>query len=279
MIQINNNKELIVHIREWKKRGQSIAFVPTMGNLHEGHLSLLRLAHDQADKLVSSIYVNPMQFGPGEDLENYPRTLEQDCKALMEHQCDLAFLPGNQDLYPQGLEDMTQVRVPGISERLEGKFRPGHLTGVSTIVLKLFNLVQPDLAVFGKKDYQQWRMIVKMAQDLNLPVDIIAGETVREADGLAMSSRNQYLDSEQRRMAGKIYQQLQWVSAQIRAGNEHYEELTSQASRELSKAGFELDYLSICERQDLHLPNPADPLVVLVAARLGDTRLIDNIEV
>ena len=279
MIQVHNNKELMVHIREWKRRGQSIAFVPTMGNLHEGHLSLLRLAQEQADKLVSSIYVNPMQFGPGEDLENYPRTLEQDCKSLMEHRCDLAFLPSNQDLYPDGLENMTQIRVPGISERLEGKFRPGHLTGVSTIVLKLFNLVQPDLAVFGKKDYQQWRMIDKMVKDLDLPIDIIAGETVREADGLAMSSRNQYLDSEQRSKAGNIYQQLVWIREQIHAGNEHYEELVSQASRELSKAGFKLDYFSICERHDLHLPSPGDPLVVLAATRLGDTRLIDNIEV
>ncbi len=279
MLQVHNNKELMAQIREWKKLGQTIAFVPTMGNLHQGHLSLLQLAHDQADKLVSSIFVNPMQFGPNEDLANYPRTLERDCKALMEYRCDLTFLPGTQDLYPQGLDRITQVRVPDITERLEGEFRPRHLTGVSTIVLKLFNLVQPDLALFGKKDYQQWRMIEKMVQDLNLPIDIIAGETMREDDGLAMSSRNQYLDSDQRRKAAKIYQQLDWVCNQIRAGNDHFAELTLQASNVLTDAGFKVDYLTICNRHSLHLPNPGDPLVVVVAARLGETRLIDNMEI
>ncbi len=279
MLQVHNNKELMAQIREWKQLGQSIAIVPTMGNLHQGHLSLLQLAQNQADKLVSSIFVNPMQFGPKEDLDSYPRTLKQDCKALMEHRCDLAFLPGTQDLYPQGLDQITQVEVPDITERLEGKFRPGHLTGVSTIVLKLFNLVQPDLALFGKKDYQQWRMIDKMVHDLNLPIDIIAGETVREADGLAMSSRNQYLDRDQRRTAANIYQQLQWVVQQIHAGNEHFEELTTLASKALTDFGFKVDYFTICNRRSLHLPNPGDPLVVLVAAHLGNTRLIDNMEV
>ncbi len=279
MLQVHNNKELMAQIREWKKLGQTIAFVPTMGNLHQGHLSLLQLAHDQADKLVSSIFVNPMQFAANEDLDNYPRTLEQDCKALMEYRCDLTFLPDTQDLYPQGLNRITQVRVPDITERLEGEFRPGHLTGVSTIVLKLFNLVQPDLAVFGKKDYQQWRMIEKMVHDLNLPIDIIAGETIREADGLAMSSRNQYLDSEQRRTAAKIYQQLDWLCGEIRGGNDHFAELTLKASNALTDAGFKVDYLTICNRHSLHLPSPGDPLVVVVAARLGDTRLIDNMEI
>jgi pantoate--beta-alanine ligase len=172
-----------------------------MGNLHEGHLSLLRIGRTQADKLVSSIFVNPLQFGPNEDLKKYPRTLEQDCKSLMEHGCDLVYLPTEQDLYPLGLQHMTTVHVPDITERFEGTFRPGHLDGVSTIVLKLFNLVQPSIAVFGKKDYQQWRMIEKMVHDLNLPIDITAGETVREDDQLAMSSRNQYLSEQERKVA------------------------------------------------------------------------------
>jgi pantoate--beta-alanine ligase len=279
MLQVHNNNELSAQIRDWKRQGHRIAFVPTMGNLHQGHLSLLRLGHEQADKLISSIFVNPMQFGPNEDLNNYPRTLEQDCKALMEHQCDLVYLPTEQDLYPNGLEHMTTVHVMDITQRFEGEFRPGHLTGVSTIVLKLFNLVQPDIAVFGKKDYQQLQMIKKMVKDLNLNIDIIGGETVRDESGIAMSSRNQYLTEDQQPIATKLQQQLSRVAEEIRKGNKSFSALTKEATDFLNQSGFEVDYFDICHQQTLKPANDKEPLVILAAAKLGRTRLIDNIEV
>ncbi|MCP4075244.1 MAG: pantoate--beta-alanine ligase [Gammaproteobacteria bacterium] len=279
MLQVHNNNELSAQIRDWKQQGKTIAYVPTMGNLHEGHLSLLRLGDEQADKLISSIFVNPMQFGPNEDLNNYPRTLEQDCKALMEHQCDLVYLPTVQDLYPDGLKHMTSVQVMDITKRFEGEYRPGHLIGVSTIVLKLFNLVQPDIAVFGKKDYQQLQMIKKMVHDLNLNIDIIAGETVREESGIAMSSRNQYLSGMQQSIAVELQQQLRKVAEQIKKGDESFSTLTKDAINSLSHSGFEVDYFDICHQQTLKPAGIDDPLVILVAAKLGNTRLIDNIEI
>ena len=279
MLQVHNSNELSAQIHDWKRQGKTIAFVPTMGNLHEGHLSLLRIGREQADKLVSSIFVNPMQFGPNEDLKKYPRTLEQDCKALMEHQCDLVYLPTEPDLYPNGLAHVTSVHVPDITDRFEGKFRPGHLDGVSTIVLKLFNLVQPGIAVFGKKDYQQWRMIDKMVHDLNLPIDIIAGETVREDDQLAMSSRNQYLSAQQRQVASQLYRELSHASEQLSAGKLDVEAITRQAVQKLQQAGFAVDYFAICEKATLAPLKGEAPAVIVAAARLGQTRLIDNIEV
>jgi pantoate--beta-alanine ligase len=279
MLQAHNHKELSAQIHDWKRQGKSIAFVPTMGNLHEGHLSLIRLGREQADKLVSSIFVNPMQFGPTEDLSKYPRTLEQDCKALMEHQCDLVYLPTDSDLYPAGLEHMTAVQVPDITKFYEGEFRPGHLTGVSTIVLKLFNLVQPNVAVFGKKDYQQWRMIEKMVRDLNLPIDVIAGETIREADSLAMSSRNQYLSDSQRKLASQLYQQLIQAADQLRNSDRSFDEITESAIQNLQQQGFEVDYFAIRDRVNLSSQASKGSAVILTAARLGNTRLIDNIEV
>lgn len=279
MQQIHNKKELRAQIHEWKQRGKRIAFVPTMGNLHEGHLSLLQTGRDQADKLVSSIFVNPMQFAAHEDLDSYPRTLEQDCKSLMEHKCDLVYLPSVEDLYPHDLKHMTKVNVPDITSRFEGEYRPGHLTGVSTIVLKLFNLVQPDIAVFGKKDYQQWRMIEKMVMDLNLPIDIIAGETVREPDGLAMSSRNQYLNKKQRAKSLKLQQQLQQTAAEIRAGNTDFKSMMENAIEKLTHKGFDVDYYEVCHRNTLEPALPGDPLVIVTTSRLGDVRLLDNIEV
>ncbi len=279
MLQVQNNNELRAQIREWKAQGKSISFVPTMGNLHDGHLSLLQIAREQSDKLVSSIFVNPMQFDSSEDLKKYPRTVEQDCKALMEHHCDLVYLPTIKDLYPSGMEHMTAVTVPDITLNQEGKYRPGHLTGVSTIVLKLFNLVQPDIAVFGKKDYQQWRMIEKMVQDLNLNIQIIAGETIRETDRLAMSSRNQYLDDRQHIIAAELYQQLKQVAQAIRHGKQSFSSLTAQAIESLNAAGFSVDYFEICHQLTLQPGSPQDPLVILAAARLGNIRLIDNIEI
>jgi pantoate--beta-alanine ligase len=279
MLQINNKKELRAQIHEWKKQGKRIAFVPTMGNLHKGHLSLLQTGRDHADKLVSSIFVNPMQFAAHEDLDTYPRTLEPDCKSLMEHHCDLVYLPEVEDLYPQDITHMTRVEVPDITLRFEGIHRPGHMTGVSTIVLKLFNLVQPDMAVFGKKDYQQWRMIEKMVRDLNLPIDVIAGETVREPDGLAMSSRNQYLNKKQRTKAAQVQKQLQMTAKQIRAGDTAFIKLMDEAIIALSKKGFDIDYYDICHRHTLEEAQQGDPLVIVTTARLGETRLLDNIEV
>lgn len=279
MLQVHKNNELTAQINNWKQQNKSIAFVPTMGNLHEGHLSLLKIGHEQADKLVSSIFVNPMQFDSTEDLGKYPRTLDQDCKALMEHQCDLVYLPSEQDLYPQGLSNITCVEVPHITSRFEGKFRPGHLTGVSTIVLKLFNLVQQDIAVFGKKDYQQWRMIEKMVRDLNLNINILAGETVREPDMLAMSSRNQHLNQSQQLTSTQLQAQLNQVAQAIRSGNHNFSTLCEQAIKNLSKDGFEVDYFEVCHQHTLQTATQDDPLVILAAATLGTTRLIDNIEI
>lgn len=279
MLQVHNNKELSAQIRAWKQQQKSIAFVPTMGNLHPGHLSLLKQGLQQADKLVSSIFVNPMQFGPNEDLDSYPRSLAQDCEALMAQGCDLLYLPGEQELYPQGLQQMTRVQVPDITQRLEGEFRPGHLTGVSTIVLKLFNLIQPDVAVFGKKDYQQLQTIRKMVIDLNLNIDIIAAETLRETDGLAMSSRNQYLNRNQRQRAALLYQQLQLTSQRLLTGQHDHDLLSQQAISALTEQGFKVDYFDICDRDTLQPTDAGKPLAILAAAHLGNTRLIDNIEV
>jgi pantoate--beta-alanine ligase len=278
MLQIRKSKELRAQIRRWRQDGETIAFVPTMGNLHDGHLSLARIAREQADRLVSSIFVNPMQFGPNEDFDSYPRTVEDDCKALMEEHCDLVYLPEVNDLYPQDLAHMTRVEVPDITSRLEGQFRPGHMTGVSTIVLKLFNLVQPDMAIFGKKDYQQWRLIEKMVHDLNLPIDIIGGETRREPDGLAMSSRNQYLSAEERSRSLALYRQLTAVS-EIIGNNGDVKAALRSAVEQLASVGFEVDYFELCHRQTLEPARPGDPLVLLAAARMGRTRLIDNLEV
>jgi len=278
MLQIRKIQELRAQISRWRQQGERIAFVPTMGNLHDGHLSLVRIGKEQADRLVSSIFVNPMQFAPNEDFDSYPRTLERDCKALMEAHCDLVYLPDVHDLYPQDLPHMTRVEVPDITSRLEGQFRPGHMTGVSTIVLKLFNLVQPDIAIFGKKDYQQWRLIEKMVRDLNLPIDIIGGETRREADGLAMSSRNQYLSADERSHSLALFRQLTAAAQSIRAGQDVAAVLQA-AVNQLSQAGFQVDYFELCNRHSLEPAVAGEPMVLLAAARMGKTRLIDNLEI
>ncbi len=279
MLRVNNNKELIAQIQQWRLQGNKISFVPTMGNLHDGHLSLLSTARAQSDKMISSIFVNPMQFGPHEDLSKYPRTLEKDCRFLMEYGCDLVYLPDDAELYPQGQENITKVQVTGVTESYEGEFRPGHLTGVSTIVLKLFNLTNPDIAVFGKKDYQQWRMVEKMVRDLNLNIEIIGAETVRASDGLAMSSRNQYLNDTERKQAVLIHQQLTETVAQIKSGQNDYTALSLKMKSTLQQNGFAVDYVAICHQRTLKPALPGDPLVILVAAKMGTTRLIDNLEI
>ncbi|WP_045223285.1 pantoate--beta-alanine ligase [Methyloterricola oryzae] len=262
----------------WRQGGERIALVPTMGNLHEGHLHLVAEAKRQARRVVVSIFVNPTQFGAGEDFANYPRTEEADAAKLREAGVDLLFLPRVEEMYPGGSQGMSFVEVPGLSDRLCGKVRPGHFRGVATVVCKLFNMVQPDLALFGEKDFQQLAVIRRMTRDLNLPVEIVGVPTVREPSGLAMSSRNGYLSPEEKTRAAFLHQLLLRIADQLRAGQRDYAALETQGEHELREAGFAPDYLAIRRASDLEMPDTGDvELVVLVAARLGKARLIDNI--
>lgn len=265
-------------VRGWRGAGQTIAFVPTMGNLHAGHHSLLKLARARADRVIASVFVNPTQFGPGEDFERYPRTLAQDQVGLAEAGCDVLFAPEVSTMYPFGSEASVSIHLPGITETLEGAHRPGHFDGVATVVTKLFNLVQPDIAVFGQKDFQQLKVVERMVRDLGLPVKIMAGPTLRDDDGLAMSSRNQYLSAAERTRAPQIHATLVQMRDLFRQG--HARQALEQAARaRLERAGFVPDYVAIRRADDL--AEPADDersgLVALVAARLGTTRLIDNL--
>jgi pantoate--beta-alanine ligase len=272
--------ELRQYVQHWKDHGQSIAFIPTMGNLHAGHMSLIEKGQSLCDRSLCSIFVNPMQFGPNEDWDHYPRTLEKDLELLRGIGCDLVYLPTASELYPQGLERISQVQVTDLTDHYEGAHRPGHFTGVATVVLKLFNIVRPDVAVFGKKDYQQYRVISKMVEDFNLEVQVIGQETTREASGLASSSRNQYLDDAQKETAAQIYRQLQQTAARIEQGERDYEMLQSEAIVTLDGAGFKTDYFVICNAETLLPASPQDrDLVILVTAALGGTRLLDNIEI
>jgi pantoate--beta-alanine ligase len=268
---------LRARIGEWKRSGLRVGFVPTMGNLHAGHHSLVALARQHADRVVASVFVNPTQFGPNEDFARYPRTPETDAAGLQDAGCDLLWLPSVETMYPFGPEATVQVRVPGVTGTLEGAHRPGHFDGVATVVARLFNQVQPDIAVFGRKDYQQLAVIRYLARDLAFPIEIIAGETLREADGLAMSSRNQYLSAGERQVAPTIHRTLQGMAAAIRAGRPRMQ-VEAQAAADLVAAGFTVDY-SVVRRPDLAEPQDGEPgpRVALVAARLGRTRLIDNI--
>ena len=265
-------------LQRWRRGGESIALVPTMGNLHAGHLALVEQARQRADRVVVSIFVNPTQFGAGEDFSSYPRTLEQDGGLLTRAEVDLLFVPGVEELYPGGQHGGTYVEVPGLSDILCGASRPGHFRGVATVVTKLFNAVQPDIALFGEKDYQQLLVLRRMTTELCLPVDIIAVPTVREADGLALSSRNSYLTAEQRKQAPFLYKSLLSCKEQILAGRRDYASLVSQAKADLLTAGFEPDYFEI-RRADNLAEATADTrkLVILGAVRLGKTRLIDNV--
>ncbi|MBN6104620.1 pantoate--beta-alanine ligase [Xanthomonas sp. CFBP 8703] len=261
----------------WKRQGLRVAFVPTMGNLHAGHFSLVMLARQYADRVVSSVFVNPTQFGPNEDFTRYPRTPEADTSGLEGAGCDVLWLPTVESMYPLGVELALRMHTPGVSEVLEGACRPGHFDGVCTVVARLFNQVQPDLAAFGKKDYQQLAVIRQMVADLAFPIEILGGGIVREADGLAMSSRNQYLTAEERPRAAQIRQTLLamrdgHVAGQPRAAIE------AAATRQLQEVGFEVDY-TVLRLPDLSEPHDQDgPRVALIAARLGRTRLIDNLE-
>jgi len=263
-----------------RRAGKRIAFVPTMGNLHAGHLKLVQVAREHADAVVASIYVNPLQFGPKEDFAAYPRTPGEDKQALESEKTDLLFMPTDAEMYPRGLEVMTKVEVPALGDILCGKFRPGHFRGVTTVVNRLFNLVQPDVAVFGKKDYQQLLLIKLMVADLGMPIEVVGVDTVREADGLAMSSRNKYLSAVERRTAAKLYAGLCGLRDRLKKTGKMITDIETDTLRELETAGFRPDYLSIRRAVDLGEPGPQDKaLVILAAAWLGRTRLIDNVEV
>lgn len=274
-------KQLRQAISHWRAENQRISFVPTMGNLHAGHIALVRQAQQLSDRVVVSIFVNPMQFGEAEDFLDYPHTETEDSRQLQATATDLLFLPDVTTLYPAGIENTTRVEVPDVSAGLCADFRPGHFTGVATVVARLFNLVQPDIAVFGKKDYQQLAVIRKLTRDLCFPIRIEAVETVREADGLAMSSRNQYLDAVQRQQAPALYQALQQARDALLAGNSDYAAIEKNALKYLEKSGFIPNYVSIREKDTLAIPavTNRNGWVVLAAGQLGKARLIDNLEV
>ncbi len=267
------------HVRRWRGEGRRIAFVPTMGNLHAGHVSLIEMARRHGDRFIASIFVNPMQFGPNEDFAHYPRTPAQDARMLTGAGCDLMFMPDVLEIYPNGSERATRVDVPGLSSILDGEFRPGHFEGVATVVAKLFHIVEPDIAVFGEKDFQQLTIIRRMVADLCMPVAIVAAPTVREPDGLAMSSRNQYLTDDERRQAPLIHQLLSAAVERLRKGDRDFAAIERNGLQALERAGFRPDYFSVRRADDLSTPDAnTRHLVVLVAARLGRARLIDNLQ-
>jgi pantoate--beta-alanine ligase len=269
---------LRARVNGWKREGLRVGFVPTMGNLHAGHYSLVMLARQYADRVVSSVFVNPTQFGPNEDFTRYPRTPEADTTGLEGAGCDVLWLPTVESMYPFGIELAASVNVPGVSGVLEGAHRPGHFDGVCTVVTRLFNQVQPDVAAFGKKDFQQLAVIRQMVTDLAFPTEILGGSIVRESDGLAMSSRNQYLSAEERPAASEIRRTLLAMREGIVAGRPRGA-VEAEASRRLTVAGFAVDYAAI-RRPDLGEPDEgeAGAKVALIAAKLGRTRLIDNLE-
>lgn len=267
-------------VAAWRVAGKTVALVPTMGNLHAGHLSLVEDARRRADRVVVSVFVNPTQFGPQEDFAAYPRTPADDVRQLEAVGADLLFMPSVEAMYPRPAAGMTYVEVPELADRLCGQFRPGHFRGVATVVLKLFHQVQPDLALFGEKDYQQLTVIRRLVDDLDLPVRIVGVPTVREPDGLAMSSRNAYLSAEERPVAALIFRQLGTLAEALQGGDRDFSGLEAGASEVLVQAGFAVDYVAIRRARDLQAPDEGDTdLVVLVAARLDRTRLIDNIRV
>lgn len=280
MQQLNDIRRLKALLASQRQARRSIGFVPTMGNLHEGHLSLVRRARAQADYVVVSIFVNPLQFDRADDLAAYPRTLEQDARLLEAEGVNLLYAPDVGNFYPVEPALMTRVDVPGITERLEGASRPGHFTGVATVVTRLLNLVQPDIAIFGEKDFQQLRMIEKLVEDLALPVAIMSEPTVREADGLAMSSRNSRLSEAQRQVAPLLHSTLEKIAEVIRLGGTNFRKIEEKGHELLEKSGFRVDYLEICRQSDLQpaLEND-EQLIVLGAAWLGEVRLIDNMPV
>lgn len=280
MITCNTIADLRKQVREWRMAGERIALVPTMGNLHAGHLTLVRQAREIADRVVVSIFVNPLQFGEGEDFSSYPRTMQQDSNALEETGADLLFAPSVDEVYSRPQQDQTKVEVPGLSDILCGASRPGHFVGVATVVCKLFNMVQSDVALFGQKDYQQLMVIRHMVDDLSVPVEIVGVPTVREEDDLAMSSRNGYLTAEERKQAPELYRIMRETAESIESGERDYAKLEIKSRQALEKSGFSPDYYYIRRADDLSEPNATDQsLVIVAAAYLGKARLIDNLQV
>lgn len=280
MIIIKSLPLLRQQIRHWRQIVKRIALVPTMGNLHNGHMTLIDKAQARADVVVVSIFVNPMQFEQPDDLARYPNTFQEDCKKLACRGVDLVFAPVTSDIYPQGMEHQTYVNVPGIATMLEGDSRLGHFCGVATIVSKLFNLVQPNLACFGEKDYQQWVLIRKMVADMGYDIDIVSVPIVRAKDGLALSSRNSYLTAEERKIAPKLHMIMNALAQQLVNGDRHINEMLEQTRKQLYAAGFTQDVLFIRDADSLQ-PLTADSrrAVVLMTAQLGQARLIDNQQV
>ena len=265
------------HIRRARQEGKRIALVPTMGNLHDGHMTLVEEAKARADVVVVSIFVNPMQFDRADDLARYPRTLQEDCEKLNKRKVDFVFAPVPNDIYPQGTDTQTYVDVPGISTMLEGASRPGHFRGVSTIVSKLFNLVQPDIACFGEKDYQQLQLIRKMVADMGYDIEIVGVPTVRAKDGLALSSRNGYLTADQRKIAPALSKTMNAMAAKLSAGDRNLDEIIALAEQELNDGGFRADDIQIRDADTLlELAQTSKRAVILMAAWLGQARLIDN---
>lgn len=280
MRTVHRVDEVRAAVSGWRAEGQRVALVPTMGSLHSGHLALIRRAREVAERSVVSIFVNPLQFAPGEDFDAYPRNLVADSDKLHTAENDLVFAPAIEVMYPRDQAQQTRVEVPGISDILCGASRPGHFTGVATVVCKLLNQVKPDYALFGEKDYQQLLVIRRMVADLDLDVEIIDCPTVRERDGLAMSSRNAYLSDNERPRAAMLYTTLQAMKDEIEHGRRDYGGLESEAAARLEAAGWRCDYLSIRRAADLALPSPEDgELVIVAAAFLGKSRLIDNLKI
>ncbi|HCN67769.1 MAG TPA: pantoate--beta-alanine ligase [Candidatus Accumulibacter sp.] len=262
-----------------QQQRRRIAFVPTMGNLHAGHIALMQEARAHGDTVVASVFVNRLQFGPNDDFDRYPRTFEADCEKLLNAGVDLLFAPGENELYPEPQE--YHVEPPASQNQLDGTFRPGHFRGVATVVLKLFNIVQPQVALFGKKDYQQLMVLRNMTRQLALPIEIVGSETVRAADGLALSSRNGYLSPGERAEAPRLHRLLQRIATAVATGDTDFAGLEADAAAELDRNGWRTDYVALRRQADLQPPRGADdrPLVVLAASRLGNARLIDNIEI
>jgi pantoate--beta-alanine ligase len=278
MNTVKTVRELRAAIAGARSKDKRIALVPTMGNLHSGHVALVAKAKQRADFVVTSIFVNPLQFGPSEDLSRYPRSLAADQEKLIEVDCDLLFTPDVEEIYPDGMQDHTVVNVPGVSEGLCGSSRPGHFAGVATVVSKLFNMVQPDLAIFGEKDFQQLAVIRKLVRDLNMSIQIMGEPTVRADDGLALSSRNNLLTDKQRESAPALYACLCDIASAIQGGERDFAKLTGKAKTALRKAGLRPDYLEICNADSLRSASAEDQhLAILAAAFAGKTRLIDNL--
>jgi pantoate--beta-alanine ligase len=279
MLSVERVEELRAALHAWRLRDERIAFVPTMGNLHEGHLSLVALARQHAQRVVVSSFVNPTQFGPNEDFARYPRTPEKDREGLIAAGCDLLFFPQVDEMYPFGADACVTMHVPRVTEALDGAFRPGHFDGVATVVTRLFNAVQPDVVVLGSKDYQQLLTIRYLVRDLAMPIRIVAAPTRREADGLAMSSRNQYLSAEERSRAATIYRTLLRMRESLHDGVSSTQ-IEFEALNALEAGGFQVDYAELRRATDLQRPAMGERqgLVALIAARLGTTRLIDNLE-